>query len=190
MWPGSDQNHRSRVHDGVGDPLGAASSGGVIDSDVDLHDPRQRAETRPRRWDLLLAIAVGGVLGAEARYGLSELLPHTGRQFPWSTVIINVSGSALIGALMVILLELTSPHRLVRPLLGVGVLGGYTTFSSFALDAERLVRAHEPLRALAYVLVTVVLCLLAVVMSTVATRVVGRIVLEADVRHHVPGSRS
>lgn len=150
----------------------------VIDPDVDLHDPSQRAETRPRRWDLLVAVAAGGVLGAEARYGIEVVLPHAPAAFPWSTVLINASGCLLIGLLMVLVLELTSPHRLVRPFLGVGVLGGFTTFSTFAVDAERLVREHRPLLALAYVVLNLVLCLVAVYAATLAARIVGRAVCD------------
>jgi len=130
----------------------------VIDPDVDLHDPRQRAEGRPRQWDLIAATAIGGVLGAEARYGLGLALPHQDRQFPWSTVVINVTGCLLIGVLMAMLLELPAPHRLARPFLGVGVLGGYTTYSSFAVEVQRLVLHHRPQAGLGYLLVTVTGC--------------------------------
>ena len=142
----------------------------VIDPDVDLHDPAQRGETQPHGWDLLAAIAVGGIAGAEARYGLSVLLPHPGNAFPWSTVLINASGSLLIGVLMVLVVEVRTVHRLVRPLLGVGVLGGFTTYSSFALDAVRLVHDHRPLLAFGYLATTPALCLLAVLAGTVLTR--------------------
>jgi CrcB protein len=146
----------------------------VIDPDVDLHDPRQLQETRPRQWDLLLATAAGGVLGAEARHGIDVALPHHSGQFPWSTVLINATGCLLIGALMVLLLELISPHRLVRPFLGVGVLGGYTTYSTFAVDAQQLVLAHRAGIALAYVVLTLVSCLAAVTVSTAAIQMLGR----------------
>lgn len=141
--------------------------------DTDSDRPARRAVAASRQWDLVLAVAAGGVLGAEGRYGLAGLLPHAGHQFPWSILIVNVSGCLLIGALMVLLLELTSPHRLARPFLGVGVLGGYTTFSTFAVDTVRLVDAHRPLIAAAYVGATAVLCLLAVFVATVATQQVG-----------------
>jgi fluoride exporter len=145
----------------------------VIDPDVDLHDPAQRAEGW--RWDVLLAIAIGGILGSEARYGLNTALPHADGTFPWSTVLINASGCLLIGALMVLLLELTSPHRLARPFLGVGVLGGYTTYSTFAVDVILL--RHRPFIALGYVVVTVLSCAAAVWLSTTLTLAVGRGVL-------------
>lgn len=146
----------------------------VVDPDIDLHDPAQAQEGRGRQWDLVLAIAAGGVVGAEARYLVSQAMPHAATGFPAATLVVNVSGSLVIGALMVLLLELTSPHRLARPFLAIGVLGGYTTFSTFAIDAERLVADKEPVLALVYVAATLVSCLVAVWASTTATLALGR----------------
>jgi CrcB protein len=143
---------------------------GIVDPDVDLHDPAQLAETRPHELDLLAAIAVGGVLGSEARYGIDRLVPATAHGFPWATLLVNISGSLLIGVLMVVLVEVWSPHRLARPFLGVGVLGGYTTFSTFAIDTVRLVRADHAVTAAFYVVASVVCCLGAVWAATIATR--------------------
>jgi len=154
----------------------------VVDPDVDLHDPRQRRESRPRQWDLLAAVSAGGVLGAEARYGIGRGLPHGADGFPWSTVLINATGCLVIGALMVVLLELTSPHRLARPFLGVGVLGGYTTYSTFAVDVQRMVLAHRPLLALGYLAVTLTCCAVAVWLSTTATLTAGRAVIASRQR--------
>jgi len=151
----------------------------VVDPDVDLHDPGQQRETRPREWDLVLSISAGGVLGALARYGVGTAVPHRADAFPWSTVLINATGSLLIGVLMVIVLDLTSPHRLVRPFLGVGVLGGYTTYSTFAVDVQRLVLAHRPMVALAYVLTTVLTCAFAVWAAVVLTHGSARLVVGA-----------
>lgn len=151
-----------------------ASCEQVVDPDVDLHAAAQRAETRPRQWDLVCAIAVGGAVGAVARYEVGLALPHGGRQFPWSTVVVNASGCLLIGVLMVVLSALSAPHRLARPLLGVGVLGGYTTFSTFTVDTRRLVAEHEPLLALGYVAVTVVACAGAVWLATAVTARLAR----------------
>ena len=162
---------------------------GFVDSDVDLSDPAQRAELRHRPWDVLLAIALGGVAGAEARYGLDEALPHAAGDFPWATLLINTTGCLLIGVLMVLLLELTSPHRLLRPFLGVGVLGGYTTYSTFAGDTRQLVAAHEPALALGYVAATVCGCLVAVWIATVTARVIGRAVVGHGVRLRERGGR-
>lgn len=149
----------------------------IVDPDVDLHDPSQRAE-RPHAWDLLLAIAAGGVVGAEARYGLGEAIPHTAGSFPWSTLFVNAIGCLLIGLLMASLAEVR-PHRLVRPFLGTGLLGGFTTYSTFAVDTEALIRGRHPAEALGYVVVTLTFCLLAVVAGSLAVRAVaGRRVAE------------
>jgi fluoride exporter len=142
----------------------------VIDPDVDRHDLAQRRETRPRQWDLILATSVGGVLGAEARYYLGLAVAHHGAQFPWSTVLINATGCFAIGIVMVILLELTSPHRLLRPFLGVGVLGGYTTFSSYTVDVQRLVAAGAARTALLYLIGTALAALAAVHLGVILTR--------------------
>lgn len=99
---------------------------------------------------MLFTIAAGGVLGAEARYGLSVLMRHEPGQWPWGTWLINISGCFLIGILMVIITELTSPHRLVRPFLGVGILGGYTTFSTAMLEVQQMALAGNGGAALSY----------------------------------------
>jgi fluoride exporter len=140
-----------------------------VDSDVDLPVPARR---RQRDWDpaVLGAIAAGGVLGAEARYGLSVLLPHHPGQWPWATWLINVTGCFLIGILMVVITELTSPHRLVRPFLGVGVLGGYTTFSTAMVDVQQMVLAGHGGAALGYLIATVTAAVAAAFAGVIVTR--------------------
>ena len=146
-----------------------------VDPDVDLGVPAQRREfAPPHRAAVLAAIAVGGVAGAEARYGLGLAVPHGPGQWPWATLLINVSGCLLIGVLMVVLLEVGHPHPLVRPLLGVGVLGGYTTFSTYATDALDLLRAGHLGAAVGYFLLTPVLAVAAVAVGMRATRALGR----------------
>jgi CrcB protein len=86
----------------------------------------------------VLVIAGGGGLGSMARYGLSRLWPPDPGHIPWSTLTINVLGSLLLGMLIVAVTEIWRPHRLVRPLLGTGVLGGFTTFSTFAVEVRGL----------------------------------------------------
>lgn len=140
-----------------------------------------------RHREVLPVVATGGVIGAEARYGLGRALSHSGRQFPWSTLLVNVSGCLMIGALMVLLLELTSPHRLARPFLGTGILGGYTTFSTFSVDIVTLVRDDRPTTALVYLGATVVCCALAVLVSTAATQAAGRAIIGRRVRRRRGG---
>jgi CrcB protein len=130
---------------------------------------------RPARdGELLVAVALGGVVGAEGRYGLALLMPHHPGEIGWSTLLINVTGCLSIGVLMVVLLEVLTPHRLARPFLGVGVLGGYTTFSTFAMDVQSLLLAHRPGAALAYVALSLVLGALAVWAGTRLTRRLAR----------------
>ncbi|MHB1063908.1 MAG: FluC/FEX family fluoride channel, partial [Georgenia sp.] len=91
---------------------------------------------------VLAVISLGGALGALARYGLALAWPHVSGEPPWSTVLVNVVGSLLMGVLMVVLTEVVGrPHPLARPFLGVGVLGGFTTFSTYTVDAVALVVA-------------------------------------------------
>ena len=118
---------------------------------------------------VLLAVAVGGALGAGARWGVSELVPAAGG-FPWPTLLVNVSGSLLLGVLMVLVVDVYETHHLVRPFLGVGVLGGFTTFSTYALETRDLLALGEYLLAAAYLVGSVVACLLAVGLALTATR--------------------
>ena len=143
----------------------------VVDPDVDVADPVERREAAgPRLHAVLGAIAVGGVVGAEARYGLGVLLPHRADEWPWATLLTNVSGCLLIGVLMVVIVERIRPHPLVRPLLGVGVLGGYTTFSTYAVDTVTAVQSGRVVLAVLYAVATPLLALVAVAIGTVATR--------------------
>jgi fluoride exporter len=125
---------------------------------------------RRKGLDVLAVIAAGGVLGAEARYAVGTLLPHTPDGWPWSTLLVNLSGCLLIGALMVVIVELLYGHRLLRPFLGVGVLGGYTTFSTATVEVLSLVTAGRPGAAIGYVVVTPVLSVLACGIGVVAAR--------------------
>ncbi|GAA1017875.1 putative fluoride ion transporter CrcB 1 [Acrocarpospora pleiomorpha] len=126
-----------------------------IDSDVDLHVPAERAELRPTPFPVLAAISAGGVLGALGRYGISVALPHPPGGFPWSTFLVNVSGCLLIGVLMVLVTEVWTA-KLLRPFLGVGVLGGYTTFSTYVLDIHQAMIAGSADIALIYLAATLV----------------------------------
>jgi CrcB protein len=103
---------------------------------------------------MLLVISAGGMIGALARDGLSQALPHHPGQWPWSVLLINVSGGAGIGLLMGWLAVARSPSRYLRPFLGVGVLGGYTTLSASSLDGFQLIQAHRPGVAVLYLMLT------------------------------------
>ena len=124
----------------------------------------------PLRFEVPLVVAVGGALGSIARWSLTESVASE-QAFPWPTFIANVSGSLLLGVVLV-LGELFHPRRhrawarLWRPFLATGVLGGYTTFSTFAVELERLGLDA----ALTYAVSSMVFGLLAFAMGSAATR--------------------
>ena len=145
------------------------------DPDVTADDtgpPGGRARLIAGRADVLTVIAAGGALGSLARWGVSLALPHLVGATPWSTVAVNIVGSALLGVLIVVLSEQWPDHRYARPFLGVGVLGGFTTFSTFVLDAHDLAVGGHLTGAAAYLVVTLVGGLLAVWAATVATEAI------------------
>lgn len=141
--------------------------------------PTLRALVRGHR-DLLAVIAVGGSVGSLARWGLAEAIPHEGRGFPVATFVTNVSGALLMGLLMAFVLGPWSHTRHVRPFLGVGVLGGYTTFSTYELDAHGLLDAGAPGLAFGYLAASLVAGLAAIVLGLVA----GRTVIAVGERRH------
>ena len=145
-----------------------------VDPDVDLHVPAQRRELAWHHGLILGVIALGGGLGALARYGLAQLWPtHPGR-FPWATFVTNVLGCLLIGVLMVLVTEVWAAHPLVRPFLGVGFLGGFTTFSTYAVETRGLLTPGTIGLAFVYVAGTLVAALLATLAGVQATRTLTR----------------
>jgi fluoride exporter len=119
---------------------------------------------------VLSVIAVGGGVGAEARYGIALLLPTMPGHFPWATFVTNVAGCMCIGAFMVLITEVWSAHRLLRPFLGVGVLGGFTTFSTYAVEVRGLLQPGSVAVAFGYLAGTVVSALLAVIVGVALAR--------------------
>ncbi|MDA3630336.1 CrcB family protein [Saccharopolyspora oryzae] len=119
--------------------------------------------------DVLAVVAAGGALGSLLRYGAYLTWPG-----PFSTFLVNVIGCVAIGVLMFVITELVTAHRLVRPFLGVGVLGGFTTFSTYVADAVHLVAGGQPAFALVYLAGTVLSCLLAVAVGLLAARSAAR----------------
>ena len=145
--------------------------GGEVDPDVDLHDPDQRSELATHPWTLP-AIAAGGMVGSSARYALEQAWPQHGVGVPWATLVTNVSGCLLIGVTMVAVTERGRRHPLWRPFLGVGILGGYTTFSTYAVQVQQAIQKGEALLALGYLVGTVAAALVAVAAGTFGARAV------------------
>jgi len=109
-----------------------------------------------------LWVALGSALGGVGRYWISGLVAHSvGEVFPWGTLVVNVTGSFLIG--FVAFLTAADGRFLIHPdarvFILVGVCGGYTTFSSFSLQTLMLLRDGDVFRASAYIMVSVAVCM-------------------------------
>lgn len=117
-----------------------------------VHPDRYRPRRRSRRAhpDVLAVIALGGMLGASARYGIAQWLPTAANGFPWATFWTNLSGSFLLGLLLVLLLERFPPTRLVRPFLATGILGAFTTMSTYEVETALLIKNGHAATGLIY----------------------------------------
>ncbi|MER7170120.1 FluC/FEX family fluoride channel [Streptomyces mesophilus] len=138
-----------------------------------LHDREADGgpRSKPRPAPVLAAVALGGGLGATARYAAALLWPTGPEAFPWTTLWVNVIGCALIGVLMVAVTETGRPApALLRPFLGTGVLGGFTTFSTYVVDIQRLIDHDHSGTALAYLAATLAAALVAVSLAAAAAR--------------------
>ncbi|MFJ9865802.1 fluoride efflux transporter CrcB [Streptomyces sp. NPDC101165] len=133
--------------------------------------PARRSEWRTQA-PVVAVVAVGGALGATARYALALAWPTPLGGFPWATFWTNVVGCAVIGVFMVLITDVWAAHRLVRPFFGTGVLGGFTTFSTYAVEIRRLVDTGHPRTGLAYLAATLFAALAAVWLASVAARLV------------------
>ncbi|SOD65294.1 CrcB protein [Streptomyces zhaozhouensis] len=147
--------------------------------DPDLSPAPEREPVRPRARPraeaaALAAVAAGGALGALARYGAALRWPTGPGGLPWTTVGVNVLGCLLIGVLLVALTEAVPGRPLLRPFLGTGVLGGFTTLSTHAVDVETLWREGRVADGCALLGATLVLALLAVTLGAWGTRRVLR----------------
>lgn len=149
---------------------------GPVDPDVTPEDVafsvRMHGLLR-RHWDVLAVIAAGGAVGSAGRYGLSVLWPASADGIPWATLATNVIGCLMLGWLMFFVSDVWPQRRYVRPFVGVGVLGGFTTFSTQALETRHLLVEGRGGLALGYVAATLVLALAAVVAGALFGRVVA-----------------
>ncbi len=100
--------------------------------------------------------AVGGALGALARWAVAAALPSSPAGWPWATLLVNLTGCLLIGLLLAALAARSPEPVWARPFLAVGVLGGYTTYSTFAVETVQLVEDGAVVAAAGYVLASVV----------------------------------
>jgi CrcB protein len=123
----------------------------------------------------LLLICLGGAVGTAARYGVGGLsLRWWGTEFPYGTLVVNVTGSFLIGVIQQVAWSTLAIPETLRLVLTVGVMGGFTTYSSFSYETLRLVEEGLWLRAGANVVLTTVLCLVACALGLI----LGRLLVE------------
>ena len=114
---------------------------------------RRRGQRRgsPRaRPGVLAAIALGAALGAPARYGVAQVIHVSANTFPWATFWTNISGSLVLGLFLTLILERFPPSRYLRPFVATGFVGAYTTYSTFAVETDLLVRNGHAVLGLAY----------------------------------------
>jgi fluoride exporter len=139
---------------------------GHIDPDV---TGAEAAGSLRSEYGVLGAIALGGAIGSLGRVEISRLVV-TGEGFPWSTFIVNAVGSLLLGFLIVALIDRFASHRLLRPFLATGICGGFTTFSTFAVDINLHLRDGRVGTAILYALASVTVGIVAVVVGMTVGR--------------------
>jgi CrcB protein len=115
-------------------------------------------------------VALGGVIGSLLRYQAGLIWPTPVGDFPTTILLVNLLGCLIIGVFLTIVTEVWTPHRLVRPFFGTGVLGGFTTFSTYSLDIVTLVRVGQSARAVEYLFATAIGAMLAVTVGVLTTR--------------------
>ncbi len=138
-----------------------------IDPDLDPDDPAEpktgpvaqstaHGRTRRARPDVLVSIALGGAIGTTLRAALGVWFARPSPQFPSTTLGINLVGSFALGVILVVFLERFGPAPRLRPFLTTGILGGFTTFSTFMVESVQLARHGRIPLAVAYVAVSTV----------------------------------
>jgi len=148
-----------------------SSEHGSLPFDPDVEEDArgtQRADRFAPR--MLAAVALGGAIGAPARYGVAQVVHVSPHGFPWATFWTNVSGSFALGVVLVLVIERLPPTRYVRAFVGTGFLGAYTTFSTFAVEGDLLVRDGHAATAVAYWVISLLVGVVAAVLGIAVAR--------------------
>jgi CrcB protein len=150
----------------------ARASDGAGDRDAQRRVDPELPAGRARRVApaSLAAVAAGGVAGTALRYGVGRAFPSAPGAFPWTTFVINVTGSFALGAFLGWLFARRPADRYLRPLVAVGFLGGYTTFSTAMVESAVLVKDGHAVVAIAYLVLGSATAFVAVALGVTGAR--------------------
>jgi CrcB protein len=123
---------------------------------------------------LVGAVFLGGCLGGIARYGVTRAWPTPQHAFPWATFVINASGAFVLALLLVVVNEVLPPTTYVRPLLGTGFCGAWTTFSSITASTDQLAAHGHATTAMLYLVGSLAVGLVAALAGLVTGRSLAR----------------
>ena len=145
--------------------MGASSGAEAVE------EPEARSQAHARvSVPEVVAIGVGGAVGTVLRAATAELLPVTGGQWPWATFLVNVVGAAILGATMTAVAQHRRMWPYWGPLIGTGLCGGMTTFSTMQVETVHLMQHGSAVLALVYAVVSVVAGLIAVQAASAVVR--------------------
>ncbi len=122
---------------------------------------------------MILAIALGGALGALSRYFVTGYIQNlTDNEFPWGTLSVNVIGCAVLGVLLSLISNTWSPSAEMRTFCIVGLMGAFTTFSAFSIEVVLMIEKGQWLTAACYIMLSIICCVGATMAAMVATRTI------------------
>jgi CrcB protein len=137
--------------------------------DPDLDEGMGRPRWPRLRADIIAVVFAGGCLGGWARYAVTSAWPAAAGRFPWATFAVNTSGAFLLAIVVVAATDLAAP-RYLRPVLGVGFCGAFTTFSSIVVTADQLFAHAHPRTAAVYVVASIGAGLTAAALGLICAR--------------------